>query len=350
MKKRKTFSVISALLLAALTVTGLCSCKSGKKEINLLTWEGYVPAEVVARFEADTNIKVNYSYFDTNEEMYDKILTQKNTYDVVICSDYIIDVMLKTGGALQKLDKSKLPNIVNVDPNFQTKYYDPDNEYSIPHAAGFPIIVYDTARVDFEIKGYKDFWNPALKNKVVLLDGARDIIGMALQTLGYSINETDPAKLEQAKQELFTLKPNIISFDANKPHEAIIRGDASVGFMFGSQATAAMEEVSTVTYVYPEENLAVAIDNYVLLEGAPHSEEAYTFMNYMLDGKTSANISELINYINCNTAAKPFLSEAFLNNKTVNVPSELFKTAENYQNIGDTQILYDEIWTEVKSK
>jgi len=343
------FSLLPGLALMGSLLGG---CQSNtKKELNILTWENYVPNEVVAQFESDTGIKVNYSNFSTNDEMLTKLRAAKGgDYDIVICSDFIIELMANEGGLIQELDKSKIPNYGNIDPNFQGKYYDPDNKYTIPYAAGAAILVYNTAKVPFAIESYDDLWRPELKDSVVLLDDPRDVLGLTLKTLGYSINETDPAHLQEAGDKLMKLKPNIIGFNADTPHEMMISGDASVGYMYGSQATAAMDAVDTITYVYPKEGLTYAVDNIVVPAKAPHSGNAYTFINYVLDGKNSAQISSIINYINCNTAAKEFLPQEYLDNMTVNIPAEVLAKSEVMRDVGDASKQYNDIWAQLKSQ
>ncbi len=320
------------------------------KELNILTWAGYVPDEIVSNFELENGIKVNYSNFSTNEEMMAMLQNQKNQYDIVICSDYIIDVMVKEGGLIQKLDKSQIPNFKNIDPGYQSKYYDKDNEYTVPYAGAAAILVYDSAQVDFPVTSYNDLWNESLEKKVVLLNSDRDIIGLTALSMGYSVNETDEAKLNEIQDKMMSLRKNVVSFDADTPFNAIINGDASVGFMFPSQAIAAKAEVPTVEVAFPEEGITFYIDNIVVAEGAPNRVNAYKFIDYVLDGQVSAQISMLINYPSTNTAATPFLSEEFKSNPAINIPPDIMKKASIFEDLGDATVIYDKIWTEFKSK
>lgn len=345
----KKFLAVATAVVLVLSTALLSGCFSKKESLVIYTWEDYVPPEVVKQFEEETGIKVTYASFSDNEEMYASFSQKKDQYDIIVCSDYVIDRMINQGGYLEELDRSKISNYSNIDPAYQSKYYDPDNRYTVPHASGSAIIVYDSAEVDFPITGYRSLWDEPLRGRVVLLDGSRDIIGMTLQMLGYSLNETDPEALELARQELLKLKPNVIRFDADRPHEAIISGDATVGYMFGSQATAAMEAVDTVKFVYPEEGISAYIDCYVISAKAPNKGNAYKFLNYVLDGEISAQISSTINYVNCNLAAREFLPQEYLDNPMVNIPDELMKTAEFFMPIGDAEVLYDKIWTEFKA-
>ena len=350
--KPKLHNIVVFSLILVL-VSGLYACSDGKgeesKTLNIFTWAEYVPPAVIKDFEDEFGITVNYSTFSTNEEMMSNLRTHKNTYDIVVCSDYIIKLMLEEGGYLAELDWSKIPNKVNIEPALTGALYDPDDEYTIPHAYGCALLVYDKEKIGFDIAGYGDLWDERLKDSVVLLDGARDVIGMALKTFNYSMNETDSERLEIAKEKLLQLKPNITAFNADTPHDSMISGDASVGFMFGSQAMAALDAIPTLSFVYPKEGSYYFIDSYVVAEGAPNSENAHKFLNFILRGDVSAKISSIINYSNANSAAKEFLPEEFVNNKMVNVPSEVLEKSESLVDVGEAAMLYDKIFTELKS-
>ena len=364
---KKKGLLITAALVVVLALTG---CKGGsdapketeggdkqsKGELNIMTWIDYVPGEVMEAFEAETGIKVNPTYISSNEEMLTKLRMQKDTYDVIVCSDATIELMIKEGGLIQKLDKEQIPNFENIAPAFQSQYFDPANEYSVPHAAYCALLVYNMAS-PVAVKGYADMWNPALRGAVVLLDDMRGTIGLTSQISGGDVNETDPEKLQGIKERMFMLRPNVIAFDADHPHELLLSGDAMAGYMFGSQIMAAIEVGAEknppmeFAYAYPEEGMSYGMDCYVVAEGAPNKDNAMAFLNYVLEGEVSAKISTMINYINCNQAATAFLSEEFLANPVVNIPIEEIQKAQMYRDIdGATMQLYDEIWTEFKNR
>ncbi|MCL2702925.1 MAG: spermidine/putrescine ABC transporter substrate-binding protein [Defluviitaleaceae bacterium] len=338
-----------SLFLTAVMVFALAGCRTAGDTLIIYTWEDYVPQAVIDDFERDTGIRVVYASFSSNEEMFNSFVQKVNQYDLILCSDYMIERMIGMGGLLQQIDSSRIENFGNISPLFQNQYFDPDNKYAIPYSTGSPIIVYDSARVPVPITRIRDLWDPSLRESVVLLDDVRDIMGMTLLMLGESVNETDPEILDRVRQELIALKPNVIAFNADYPHRSIINGDASVGYMYGSQATAAWEAVPTVKFVFPEEGVSTFIDGFVLSAEAPNTDNAYIFLNYILDGEVSAKMSGIINYGNCNTAAKEFLPESFRNNLSVNIPDEVQATAQLFKPIGEAEILYDIIWTEFKA-
>lgn len=317
-----------------------------EKVLNIFTWDGYFPQDVIDGFTAQTGIKINFSNFETNEEMLTKLeATNGGDYDLVVASDYIIDIARKKGGLLMELDRSKLPNFANLDENYLNKYFDPDNKYTIPYGPGTPLIVYDPAKVPFEITGYADLWRPELADSIAAIDDGRNMIGITLKTMGKSLNETDPAVLEEASKKLMELKPNIRMLTYNNIQDAIIGGEASVGYMFTSQVAIAMDTRPDLKVCYPKEGMGFGIDSLFISATAPHSDNAHQFINYILDGEVGAKVSSQVYYLCPNKASVPFLPESFKNNPAFNTPLE---GTEFIMDIGEATAIYDKIWTEFK--
>ena len=359
---KKWSKIIAAALVLTLSIGLLSGCQSkpaassktggGEKVVNLYTWANYVPDDVIKNFEKQTGIKVNFSNFSTNEEMLAKLQANKGSeYDVIICADYIIQLMSTQSTVLMKpINKDNIPNYKNVDPAYLNQYYDKGNKYSIPYTLGAEMIVYNPDKVKIPVKGLKDLWDPSLKNSEVLLDDPRSVIGMALTKLGYDVNTTDQAQLDQAKEELKKLKPNVKVFDADTPHNSLINGDTSIGVMWGSQASAALKGNPNLKIVYPEEGMQVEEDNFIIPVNAPHPENAEKFINFMLDGKNADQANEETEYISTNTATKQYSSQEYLNNKAVFVPSSEFKNARQIKDVGSATKQYDLIWSEFKQQ
>ncbi|MBQ8040439.1 MAG: extracellular solute-binding protein, partial [Lachnospiraceae bacterium] len=199
---------VSLLLLTILLCLGLltgCGSKEGdkgeakvEKAFNLYTWDGMFPPEILEGFEKETGYKINFSHFDYDEDMLAKLEeTKGGDYDLVIADDYIIELVIAEGLS-QKLDTSKLENYKHYNPVFMSQFYDPKNEYTVPYAAGIPLIVYDPNLTEVEIKGYEDLWNPALEDNVALIANYRVINGITLKTLGESFNTNDLEVIKQA--------------------------------------------------------------------------------------------------------------------------------------------------------
>ncbi|MEA5014090.1 MAG: spermidine/putrescine ABC transporter substrate-binding protein [Candidatus Limiplasma sp.] len=339
---------LTALLLSLLMLLPALSLAEGSKVLNLFTWETYIDDDIIAAFEQETGIDVIYSPAETNDDMMLKMgQTGGEGYDLVLASDYALNIMQKEG-LLQKLDKGKLPNYGNLDEAFLGQYYDPNNEYVIPYMAGTPLIVYDPAQVSIEITGYEDLWNPALEDSIVMIDDARNVIGITLKTMGKSFNETDPEVLAQAKEKLMPLFPNIRVFDYNTPYLSIINGEVSVAYMFTPQVYYTLQERPDLKVVYPKEGLGFGIDGIVLSAKSANVDNAHLFLDYLMRPDVAAHNALTQTYMNVNKAAAADLPEEYLNSPVVYVPADLLTGAEFIQDIGEAETTMQEIYTAFK--
>ncbi len=336
-------------LLLALAVIGALSPAAAEEEkvLNLFTWATYIDDATIARFTEKTGISVNYTNFASNEEMLLKMSAAGGEFDVILASDYALN-MLRKDGKLQKLDKALLPNYENLDPAFLSQYFDPDNEYTVPYTAGTPLIVYDPAQVGIEITGYEDLWDPSLKDSIVVIDDARNIIGITLKTLGYSFNTTDDAQLEQAREKLMLLRPNIRSFNYDTPHNDLLSGEVSVGYMFTPFVLLAMDSNPDLKVVYPKEGMGFGIDALVIPEGAPHPGNAHQLLNFLLDSEVAGNTAAMQYYLSPVETAYPFIPEYLRDNPAIRIPAEILGETEFIMDVGGYESRYQEIWAEFK--
>lgn len=343
--------LLSLILTLALMVPALALAQADEEKVlNIYTWETYIDDETIANFTERTGIKVNYAPMGSNDEMVAKLqMNGGSEYDIVIASDYVVNILRKDN-LLHKLNKDALPNYANLNPDYLSKFYDPENEYTVPYMAGTPLIVYDPSKVDYEIRGYEDLWNEDLKDAIVMIDDARVIIGITLKTLGQSFNVTDPAILEQAKEKLFKLYPNIHAFDYDTPYNVIASGEASVGFMFTPQVQLALDQNPNLKVVYPKEGMGYGIDNLVIPVNAPHPNNAEVFLNYLMEPEIAAHNALVQYYMNPNKAAEAFLPDAYLNSPVLFIPAEILGTPEFIEDVGETEGTYQEIWTAFKAQ
>ncbi|MBS6159941.1 MAG: spermidine/putrescine ABC transporter substrate-binding protein [Firmicutes bacterium] len=343
MKKK----IIAMLLCTAMVGTMLTGCGEKKEEDNrelvLYTWEGLFPQEVLDSFEEEKGIKIISSNFDSNETMLEKVQqSDGKDYDLVIGDDYIIEQVVNSGLA-KELDKAKLTNYGNINPLYQSQFYDPDNKYTIPHGAGIPLIVYDPEQVDFEIKGYSDLWNPELEDKIATIASYRAIEGMVLLTMGKSMNEEDPAVIKEAGEKLKELAPNIRMIQDTNTQNALLNGEAAVGILYTSQVIAALAENPDLKVVYPEEGLGFGIMNFYIPKNAPDTEEAYEFLDYILEPEVAAECFNFLGYYCTNKAADELV------NPDLVVPDSVTK-GEIIQNVSqEAEEVYNQNWTEFKA-
>lgn len=337
--------LFAAALCAALLVTAAAVPVSAdaKKELVLFTWENMFPQEVLDGFEEETGIKIIYSNFDTDETMFEKLsMADGGDYDIIIADDYIIENVVQAGLA-EKLDQSRLTGFENINPLYQSQFYDPNNEYTIPYGAGIPLIVYDPEMVDIDIKGYADLWDPSLEDSIALVANYRVINGITNLTLGKSMNEEDVDSLKETGEKLLKLAPNVRLIQDDNTQNALLNGEASVGFLYTSQVTAALSEYPELKVVYPEEGLGFGIMGMFIPIKAPNKDAAYQFMEYILKPEIAAQCTDFIGYYSTNKEADELV------NPDLVVPDSV-KKGEIVQNVSaEAEEQYSKNWTEFKA-
>ncbi|MCZ2126956.1 MAG: spermidine/putrescine ABC transporter substrate-binding protein [Anaerolineales bacterium] len=378
---RKIFPAVRLILTSALCAV-LTACAAGSKpalveeavasdgflcpqpaprvdfeseEINIYTWAEYVPEDIFECFGLVYGVKMNVDYFSSNEELYSKVSlgASVNPYDVIHPSDYMIGVLMREG-LLQKLDKTRLPNLANLDADL-IKAYGASLDYLAPYQMGTQAIIYNAETVNPAPTAWADLWNPAYKGRIVAVEDSRVIIGAALLTLGYDVNDTDPSHLAQAKQKLLELMPNIRVFDADSPKTALIAGDVDLGIVWNGEAFLTQSEDPRFEYVFPKEGSITFYDGMGISPNAPHADAAYAWLNYLLQGGVNWLTLTDYPYTNPNRAAldyakenHPDVYEAYISSPITNTPASEFERGHEVKDVGEALLLYDQIWTEIK--
>lgn len=348
--------IIALLMSLILTASLLAGCGSKEEienasglsgELNLYTWDGMFPQEVLRGFEDETGVRINYSNFDYNEDMLAKLgETEGGDYDLVIGDDYILEMVISEGLA-QKLDTAKLENYENLNPVFMSQFYDPENEYTVPYGAGIPLILYDPALTDVEIKGYSDLWDASLEDNVAITANYRVINGITLKTMGESMNTEDLDTIEKAGEKLLELAPNIRVINDNNTQDYLISGEVAAAFLYTSQVYNAVNAREDLEVVYPEEGLGFGIMGAFIPSKAPNADAAYAFIDYINRPENAAKCFEYIGYYCTNKAAEELISEEM--QKLIVLPADAAE-GEIIQNISlEAEDLHAEIWNNFKA-
>ncbi len=325
-------------------------------EVNIFVWTEYIPVEMLECFELVYGVKVNRDEYSSNEEMYAKVSAGGSNYDLVQPTDYIIALMARQD-LLQELDHAKLPVLKNFDANYLDFEFDPGNKYTIPYQAGTDAIVVNTDAVENVPASWEDLWKPEYAGNMVFLDDSRATIGLTLLTLGYDVNTTDPAQLDEAKTKLAQLVPGIKLFDSDSPKTALIAGDVDLGMTWTAEALLAQQENPAIQYVYPTEGAILWQDNWAMLKDAPHADAAYALLNYTMQGDVFWLMLRDFPYTNPNQAALDYaktnqteLYDAYMASPITNVPADAIKNGHRIADVGEATPLYDDIWVEVKGQ
>ena len=342
--------VVALVLLTAVFYTGDVSAAAG--EVNLMTWGGdFIPRAIISEFEQETGIKVNYKEVTSNEDMQSLLEANPGQYDLAVVTAYMVDILRQTD-MLEVLDKDQLPNYANINPVYHGAYYDPTDDYSIPYAVSISLLLVNPAGVEAlganPITSYHDLWQKELVNNVVIVDWSVEVLGVVLKSLGYDYNETDPAKVAEAREKLFAFKPNIMRFETNTPEDSLVNGEAVAGFMYSNQAVKGVQARPDLAPVFPTEGVPIFIDSWVMSKEAPNKEGAYQFLNFIMRPEIAARIADLTKFTSPNKAAEEYLPEDFKNNPMLNLADEVLENASFY--IGVEKVLdeYEHIYLEFK--
>lgn len=321
-------------------------------EVNLMTWGGdFIPRAIISEFEQETGIKVNYKEVTSNEDMQSLLEASPGQYDLAVVTDYMVDI-LRQNDMLAVLDKDQLPNYANINPVYHGAYYDPDDQYSIPYAISISFLLVNPGAVEAlgadPITSYHDLWQEELANNVVLIDWSVEIMGLVLKSLGYEYNETDPAKVAEAREKLFALKPNIMRFETNTPEDSLVNGEAVAGFMYSNQAVKGVQARPELAPVFPTEGMPIYIDSWVMSKEAPNKDGAYQFLNFIMRPEIAARIADLTKFTSPNRAAEEYLPEDFKNNPMLNLADEVVENTSFYIGVDRVMDEYEHIYLEFK--
>ena len=346
MKKIMRFGIVIVCFFFVFLLSG-CS-KSERKVVNVLNWSSYIPDSVVRDFEKETGIDVNYSTYSSNEECLAKVSSAKEgTYDLIFPSDYMIEIM-SNRGMLEKLDFTKLENENNIDAIYLKQSFDEDNQYSLPFVLASTVIAVNRNHITDTITSYNDLLREEYRDNITLIDDQRIIIGMALLANGYDMNTVDESELEVAKEWLLQLKPNIKAFDSDSPKNFLITEEADIAVLWNAEAALAYQENPNIEFIFPEEGIALSMDNFAIPKGAKHQDEAYQFIDYILKDDVMKEIIESYPYKNVNKETQKLLDKDYLYNQAANIPGSVIERCIYVKNIGESVKLYDKLWAEIK--
>lgn len=329
------------------------------KELNWYNWYDYIEPNVLQQFEKETGVKVSYVEFSNLEEALTKIRTRQSGFDIAVITDYaILDAISE--GLIRELDMSKIPNFSKVmkEPlNLQSPTYDPGpKKYTVPWMWGTTGIGWNTAE-QFnisEITGWEGVLDPEFvrnySGKVTMLDDPRETIGAALKYNGYSLNDTNPDHLEQAKQTLLGVKKYLAKFTAAEVKEGLIAENFLISHDYNTDIYLAAAENLAIRYVIPRQGGTVWVDNLTILTEAKNPEGAHALINWLLDPETEVTNSNYLFIANPLdlTYVRDNLDPAILEDPGIYPTPDTLGRLETIQALPETErALVEEIWDEV---
>ncbi len=346
---------LAAIALVAGTALAM-GRNAGQPVVNVCSWGEYIDTELIAKFEEETGIAVNYQTVESNEALYSLLKSGAGDYDVIVPSDYMISQLIEEG-MLEELDYSKIPNYSLIADRFKNLPYDPANQYTVPYAWGTMGIIYNTTMVDEPITSWDALFDPQYAGQVLMFRNSRDAMATALLKLGYSLNTTDEAELQEAYQLLAQAKSQGVyqSFVMDEIFQKLEGGNAAIGAYYAGDYLTMLENNEDLAYVIPQEGTNWFVDAMCVLKDAPHQEEAHAWINFI--ASTEANLANMdyIWYASPNQEAldqypayyeelygEPLDQETY---ETIAAPQETLDNCELYLALPkDTRALYNDLW------
>jgi spermidine/putrescine transport system substrate-binding protein len=348
------------LLLAALLFA--LPAFAAKDEFHLYNWNNYLAPETVARFEEACKCKVVQTYYSDNEELLAKLAAGAKGYDMYVPTSNAVQALIKSG-RLKPIDKSQLTNLKNIEPRYLNTPFDPDNKFSVPYAMSTTIIGYNDEKIR-ELGLPTDTWalifDPKylekIKGRVTVLDSANELFAAALKYLGYSANDVDPKHWDEAVAVIKKAKPYWAAFNASSYIKEltvgniwVVHGYSNDIFQANLDAQAAGRKFKILQGM-PKEGAVLAVDNMVIDKSAPRPDLALKFMNFMLEGQNSAELTNLIGSGNPNTTAVKFIKPELLKNPAIFPDKAVAAKLEQLQDLtGAQRRLRNKQWTGIKA-
>lgn len=327
--------------------------------INVYNWGEYIctgadegTLNVNAEFTALTGIKVNYTNYATNEELYAKLKGGGASYDIIIPSDYMINKMIKEK-MIQKLDYDNIPNFGYIMPNFRNLEYDPENEYSVPYTWGTVGIIYDETMIDIppEEIDWDILWNEDYLDNILMFDNPRDAFAIAEIKCGYSLNTEDSEELTKAADELKAQKRIVQAYVMDEIFDKMGAGDALIAPYYAGDALTIMEENDSLNFVVPKSGTNLFVDAMCIPTSSKQKEAAEMYINFMCEPDIAYANIDYICYSTPHSAAFDMLDEEVSSNP-VSYPDQDFIAEKTtvFVNLSDEANLeMQTLWTEMKS-
>lgn len=361
---KKVTALIFALLLALTCFTG-CGSKDETLVLNVYNWGEYISdgsegsVNVNGEFEKyyyntfGQKVKVNYTTYASNEDMYNKLSSGATSYDVVIPSDYMIARMIKED-MLLKLDFENIPNYKYIDEQYKNAYYDPKSEYSVPYFCGYVGIIYNTDMVEGEITDWDCLWNEEYKGKILQFNNPRDAFGTALYYKGYDVNSYNKEEWNEAKELLKEQKPYVQSYVMDEIFNKMKNGSAAIAPYYVGDFLSMYEDNDSLAVTYPKSQTNIFVDAMCIPKSTRNKELAEQYINFCLTEQISVANAEYVYYASPNVLVKDneeyieYMTEVHPDAIEILYPKEGIN-ASYYENLSPEMLGYmNSLWEELK--
>ena len=325
--------------------------------LNVYNWGEYISVDdgeedafdTIAEFEALTGIKVNYTNFASNEELYAKLKNGGSAYDIIIPSEYMVARMINED-MLEPINLDNIPNKKHLDSAFLDLESDPGNRYSLPYMWGIVGIIYNTTLVDPEddVETWDILWDEKYANDILMFSNSRDAFGIALKKLGYSYNTTSEEELSAAAEELKKQKLLVQAYVMDEIFDKMGGGEAALAPYYAGDAITMTAENPDLAFAVPREGTNLFFDSMCIPKGAKNKEAAEIFINFMCEPKVGVYNCYYIGYSTPSASVRQYLDTEVVENPIAYPADEVLEKAEVYLALPSaTTRFIDNLWTEV---
>lgn len=342
---KRILCAIMCVLLATSTATMFTGCGAeAKEEINVFNWGEYISngeddtLDTIAEFEKRYNVNVNYTNYESNEEMYNMLKDSNSSYDVIIPSDYMISKLIEED-MLEKINFENIPNVSNLMEKYKKTDFDPTGEYSVAYSWGVVALAYNKTMVDKKPTSFNCLWDEKYSGNILMFNNSRDAMAIAMKLKGITPTTVTKDNIDVASAYLTEQKPLLKKYVMDQVFTEMEGDQAALAPYYAGDIAAMMGNNENIDYVLPEEGSNLFIDSMCIPKTTQNKELAEKFINYMLEPEVAKANSEYIGYSTPNQAAYDLLDEDMKNNELVYPSDEYLAKCYTFANL--PQDVYD---------
>ncbi len=348
----KVLVLFVAALLVVVLIFSKFAVSKANGEVHVYAFGDYVAPSLIEEFEEETGIKVVMDTFDTNEEMYPVIKNTSVAYDVICASDYMLDKMIGEG-LLAELDKEKMPNFKNMDPEYMklVQDFDPGNKYVVPHSFGTMGILYNTDKIQKgEITSWNDLWKKEYRGKIVMPDSMRDTLAIALKAKEYSLNTTIEDEIKEASKYLTVQKPLVYKYVNDSARDILLGGSADIAVVWNGEVLYCREENPNLDFVIPQEGSEYFTDAWAIPKAANNRENGQKWIDFMMTKKAAMDNFDHLTYSIPNRYVIDCVKDDKDKMKVLFPENAVLTKCEPLKNLGsEIDDIYSAYWKKFKS-
>ena len=311
------------------------------------TWSDYADPALLTEFEKRTGTRVVVDTFSSNEELLAKVQSGASGYDVVVPSDFMAGVMAKLG-LLAELDLQRIPNAQLLEEHLKGLPFDPHQQFAIPYLWGTVGIGYDSQVFPTPPESWDILWDSRYRGRISMLNDQREVFGMALRSMGHSLNSQDPLEIEQVKEKLIRQKPLVKTYTSEHFDQLLVSGEVVLAHAWGGPIARATRERPSVKYIVPREGGTIWTDCLAIPETSKKKKLAMEFINYLLDVDVAVKTSNQLLFASANRLVKDRVEKDIRDNPAVYPPLGVISRMEWMTDVGEAIRYYDRAWTELK--